>query len=134
MVVSDVKSVKTSLATNRLLVPWCNVKWCISWIESLSREFSSLVIYIFVKVWNFSTRKYFQHYQRFNVHPTFYGRCERSMDAETTLCANWVNCENMWWAICLYSSANAVITRASTVLFLWFSDLMVFFLLIESMI
>ena len=33
LVVSDVKSVNTSFATNRLLGPWCNAKWCISWIE-----------------------------------------------------------------------------------------------------
>ena len=32
LVVSDVKSVNTSLATNRLLGQWCNVKWCMSWI------------------------------------------------------------------------------------------------------
>ena len=35
LVVSDVKSANTSLATNRLLDPWCNVKWCISWIAFL---------------------------------------------------------------------------------------------------
>ena len=34
LVESDVKSVNTSLATNRLLGPWCNVKRCISWIEA----------------------------------------------------------------------------------------------------
>ena len=33
LVVSDVISVNTSLATNHLLGPWCNVKWCISWIK-----------------------------------------------------------------------------------------------------
>ena len=32
LVVSNVKSVNTPLSTNRLLGPWCNVKWCISWI------------------------------------------------------------------------------------------------------
>ena len=48
LVVSDVKLVNTSLATNRLLGPWCNVKWCISWITLFFFQKTSRRIQTFI--------------------------------------------------------------------------------------
>ena len=69
LVASDVKPVNTSFATKRLLGPWCNVKWCISWIDSLIEKGmfrSSNVVITKMRYWWFIL--YFGEL----IHTTFY--------------------------------------------------------------